>query len=221
LSSKSPALTRLNRATRGVAKFYLDVDALAKLAHWNILQILPNLLQTTWAEIATVTSVRYRAAAAVKEPNGKLFRCKEAAMQALDCIAKMSPLPEPDSALLDQLVGVHGIDPGEAILLASTASTAEGVFITGDKRALKAIAKHSLASSVEGKILCLEQVLMLCLGAQGREWLLSNLCPWRQIDTAVSMVLGNGCDATESNLSIGLESYIGEIKRLRHPPLLA
>ncbi len=201
--------------------FYIDVDALCKLAHWGILPDLPLLLNSSWDQMATVSSLRYRVERAIKSPDGRLFRTKEAAISANDCIKKMAQPGCPDENLLVQLVEIPQVDPGEAVQLALAAMDPNGIFITGDKRALRAIGTHQLSLKFTGKVICVEQLLMCCLDVKGRDWLLSHVCPMREIDKAVSIVLGSRCDAQPDDLKTGLESYINEIRSFCNPPLLA
>jgi hypothetical protein len=200
--------------------FYADVDAVCKLANWNILQFLPELITAEWADIATISSLRHRIDQGIKKPDGKLFRSIQAAEVAKSCVALMSPLEAPDSLLLEHLVSVPQIDPGEAILLALAADDPRGVFITGDKRALRALASHPIAPKFAGKVLCLEQLVEACLKLKGRDWFLSHVCPFREIDKAVSIILGSQCDAALEHLHEGFQSYIAELRVLHAPPLL-
>lgn len=201
-------------------RYFLDADALSKLAHWNILPILPTLLGCGWRDISTIASLRFRAAASIAAPDNKLFHTQVAATAAKQCIELMSPLGDPEPKLLAILSSVAQIDPGEAVLMSVTACHEHGVFITGDKRALEALARHSARENLAGKILCLEQLIKRCLEAKGRTWLLDNICPNRLRDKAVSMVLGSLCDASVGNITEGLNSYISQLDQLADPTLL-
>ena len=201
--------------------YFIDVDAVCKLAHWDILSHLPDLLGCTWSEIATVSSLRYRAQRASENPDGKLFRSSVAALTVVECMAKMSAMPVPDASVLKDLNGIAQVDPGEAVLIAVTLGDPAGMFITGDKRALRAVAQHPLATRLAGKIALVEQVLALCLSQKGREWLLTCIREHRAIDKAIAMIVGSGCDASLEDLSAGLSSYIGEISNLCEPSMIA
>jgi hypothetical protein len=200
---------------------YLDVDAVCKLAHWNILPLLPELTRRKWIEMTTVSSLKYRALQAEQRPDGKLFRSIGAAKVVSSSIAMMSPAPDPDSSLLSQLAEIPQIDPGEAVLLSIVAQDVDGQLLTGDKRAIRALAAHSIAERFVGKLISVEQILEKSLRAKGRDWFLSNVCPQRAIDKAVSMILGSRCDASLENLNQGIDSYINELKALRDPSLLS
>ncbi|WP_369091421.1 hypothetical protein [Massilia sp. X63] len=133
----------------------------------------------------------------------------------------MSAMPVPDVTVLGSLNGIAQVDPGEAILIAVCLNNPTSLFITGDKRALRAVAKHPLAARLAGKVALVEQVLKLCLEQKGREWLLANIQEHRGIDKAISMIVGSRCDASLENLNTGLASYISEIKTLCNPSMVA
>jgi hypothetical protein len=201
--------------------YFVDVDVICKLAHWNILPHLPDVLGCPWNQIATVSSLRYRAQRAIENPDGKLFFTSAAARSVVECMLLMSAMPAPDAAVLEDLNDIAQVDPGEAVLIAVALDNPVGVFITGDKRALRALAQHPLATRLAGKVVLIEQVLELCLNYKGREWLLARIREHKGIDKAISMIVGSSCDASLENLSAGLCSYIREIGNLCDPSMLA
>lgn len=201
--------------------YYIDVDAVCKLAHWEILPLLPDLLGCTWNEISTVSSLRFRAQRAIEKPDGKLFRSSAAALCVVDCMSKMSAMPTPNADVLEDLNAIAQVDPGEAVLIAVALSHPSGIFITGDKRALRALAQHPLATRLASRIGLVEQILELCLAQKGREWLLENIREHQAIDKAIAMVVGSSCDASLENLRDGLNSYISEIRNLCDPTIIA
>lgn len=199
---------------------YVDVDALCKLAHWGIAAHLPEILSCTWSDISTVSSLRFRAQRAVAQPDGKLLRTSDAAQAVLQCIAAMPPLPDPDTPLLEQFTRIAQVDPGEAVLLAAAAADPAGTFITGDKRALRAIARLPQAALIAGKVIILEQLLDRCITIYGRDWLLEHIREDLSADKAVAMIVGSQCAASIDELNAGLKSYIAEIRDLCAPSMI-
>jgi hypothetical protein len=199
---------------------FLDADALSKLAHWNILPLLPDLLRISWDKMATISSLRYRAQAAIAKPDKKLFHSSAAAKIAADCIAKTSICPTPDASTLEAFSSVAQIDAGEAVLFSLLMTQPDAKLLTGDKRALRALATHELAANFDGKIICVEQILKLCLEAHGRDWMLANVGPEAEIDKAAVIILGSRRDAPSEHMNDALDSYIGEMLGLKDPPLL-
>ncbi len=70
---------------------------------------------------------------------------------------------EPSNALLSEFTDIDEIDSGEAVLFALTASDDNSLTVTGDKRALIALAGLGIAKGVSGRLSgrlkCLEQAV--------------------------------------------------------------
>ena len=202
-------------------KLLVDVDALAKLAHWGMLERLPAFTGVPLAQCATLTSARFRAQRATEKPDGRVFHSKEAATAALRAINQMMAPLSPEAQHLSILQGIPGIDAGEAVLLA--ALTADGVrLLTGDKRALKALAdlEASRRAPFAGKILLIEQILLAGLTQHGIEWLRERVCPFKQIDKAIGNAMGSHCDASGDSVREGLKSYVRELEQAATPTLI-
>lgn len=199
---------------------FIDADALSKLAHWNILPMLPELAATPWSGMATVSSIKFRALRATTAPDGKLFRCPQAAARSVEAIQQMATLGAPDATVLATFADLPEIDPGEATLLALMATSAEDRLLTGDKRALRRLAQLPDAQRWSGRIFTVEQVVACCLHFKGRDWLLEAACPYREMDKAIANCLGSLCDASAPSIREGLTSYIREMDELYSPTLL-
>lgn len=197
----------------------IDADALAKLAHWELLNELPNVLSVPLSDCATLTSVRYRAGRALSKPD-RLFRSADAARAAIAALANMAADIDPGLDVLAELQDVTEIDAGEVVLLSALAGEEDCRLLTGDKRCLRALASLPSATRYAGRITIVEQIVLKLLDRQGIEWLRSRICPEKEVDKAIAVVFGSNCDAPEASVREGLGSYIDEIRRLCHPPLL-
>lgn len=199
----------------------LDVDAAVKLAHWRLLMELPVLMGCQWTDITTITSLRYRALRAQEAPDGKLFHTRDAAVQVLAALEYMQPLPLPAADRLAAFQDVAGIDPGEALLFGVAADRAEAVVLTGDKRALAALAAlgPEVAATLRGRVLTVEGIVELALRRFGIDWLRERVCPSKDIDKAIAAVMGSCCDAPEDSVREGLQSYLKDARRLAGPLL--
>lgn len=201
----------------------IDVDAMGKLAHWRLLEELPTLSGIALNEIATLTSARYRAKRSLEKPDGKLFRDVAAARAAIDAIGQMKPTLDVDPTRLTDLVEAAGIDAGEAVLLAALDANPKAKLLTGDKRALRALAAlpPEVSQRYSGRILTVECVLLAALDARGLEWLRERVCPWKDIDKSTIVIMGSRCDLAEAAVREGIASYITEMRDLCDPTLLA
>ncbi|WP_394708536.1 hypothetical protein [uncultured Desulfuromusa sp.] len=182
--------------------------------------MLPKITNCSWADLATVSSLKYRAARSLEAPDGRLFHSVAAVQCALSCIELMGEISEPNVDLLEVLSTSNQIDPGEAILLALTAADPNGYFLTGDKRALKAVSQLDIAPSFAGRMIIVEQILWKCLQVKGHGWLLENVCPFKSIDKTISIILGSRCDADAMHVCQGFSSYVSQVVQLHNPSLL-
>lgn len=78
----------------------------------------------------------------------------------IESALRMIPLAPVDEAKLQPFVSITDIDPGEAQLLAAAANS-DSLIMSGDKRALRAIAKAPhIPSALDGRVMVLEAVLL-------------------------------------------------------------
>jgi hypothetical protein len=162
-----------------------------KLSHWGLLPSLPIITAIPVGECSTLTSVKFRALKAATTPDGKVFHSSEASAGVLAAIDMMSAAPDPALDILPALQDQPGIDPDEAILLTAVATTPGSRLLTGDKRCLRAVAKLPLDMREKyfSSIWTVEQILLMALDRYGLIWLREKVCPWRQIDTAIGIVM--------------------------------
>ncbi|MGC8732719.1 MAG: hypothetical protein ACP5RC_10745 [Halothiobacillaceae bacterium] len=195
---------------------------MCKLAHWRLLELLPAITGIEPPACSTLASTRFRALKYMEKPEGKVFRCVEAAKAVVDAVDAFGDLPQPDHALLTKFQDVAGIDAGEAVLLARLIEDQEALFLTGDKRALRAVAAmdRMVRATIAERVVPVECVIKCVLDAYGIEELRARTCTWKEIDKAVSIVMGSRCDRAESSVREGLASYLGELHGLCQPSLI-
>jgi hypothetical protein len=200
----------------------VDVDAMCKLAHWRLLELLPTITGIEPSACSTLASTRFRALKSMEKPDGKLFRCADAAKAVMDAVDAFGYLSQPDPALLTKFRDVAGIDAGEAVMLARLIEDHEARFLTGDKRALRAIATMDgmVRATIAERVVPVECIIKCVLDAYGIDELRARACTWKEIDKVVSIVLGSRCDRVEALVRDGLSSYIGELHGLCEPSLI-
>lgn len=193
-------------------KIIIDVDALVKLAHWDLLDCVTTVFQVEWEDIATLSSVRARAKKAVDKPDGKLFHSSEAAQRVVDVTVRMKPLPEPDAVTIEMLQDNPQIDPGEAILFAAAVNTPSCLVITGDKRAIKAMGALKIAA-LDQRVVCLEQVVHAGIEPIGIHRMRDGIRPHVTLDRAIGASMGSRLDAPPEAVVEGLRSYTGSLRQ--------
>jgi len=199
----------------------VDVDAAAKLAHWQMLMVLPGLLQVGPTDCAVLTSLEFRAKKRIGSARpDKVFANKEAAEMAIQFAALAGRLDAVEP--LAELQDVPDIDPGEAVLLSAAIVDRRAVIITGDKRAIRAVAQLAprLREKLAGRIMCLEQILLKALAIYGLEWLRDHVCISPRTERSALVIMGSRCDAPIESVQAALSSYIGEMASLCEPSLL-
>lgn len=201
---------------------FVDVDAMCKLAHWQILGLLPQLLNVQWRQCSTLSSTKFRAIKAQTKLDGRVFHSPQAPIAVLEAMREMAPViaipPEGVTGFQD----IVGIDPGEAILLAALQMHNASILLTGDKRALRTLSSlpGTERQPYAGRIMLIEQIVLMVLDTLGLSWLQASLCPWRQVDKAIAMAMGSRCDLAEVAVREGLHSCIHEIAHSCDPTLI-
>lgn len=175
-----------------------------------------------WASSSSLASLKYRALKAQTKLDGRLFRSPEAAAEVVRVVALMPQLLQPSAEMLPEFQDISGIDAGEAVLLSALASAADTALLTGDKRAVRALAamEGSVRKAFSRRVLPVERVILGALDRFGLDWLRSRVCPWKAIDMAVTVVMGSRCDATEAAVRQALAAYLGELTALCDPSLI-
>lgn len=122
-------------------------------------------------------------------------------------IANEGPLPE-DLAILS---AVDGIDSGEAILLALCSRTAGSIFVTGDKRALRALGSvaglEEIRAALQGRVYCLECVIRLSIEHLGFAVALPRIVSGCKCDKVLEIAFASGLKTTATNADEALRSY--------------
>lgn len=193
-----------------VLRLLIDNDVLIKLAHWELLDLLPSSMGRDWGEVATLESLKFRARRADK----KLFRSPEIAADLLERLERTVDLPAADLADISQMQGIVGLDAGEIALLGACLSNPDTILVTGDKRALNALTNScppTLTERLCGRVICLEQLMVLMAEKAGPSPVIEGVMRCREIDSALRAIVGpSGC--THAGFKEGMDSYIGELR---------
>ena len=113
------------------------------------------------------------------------------------------------------------LDGGESQLLAILANRACQLLVTGDKRAITAMA--IVAPSVAAaSIACLEQLIAHIIGLVGSDAVRTEVCAEPNADRAVTLCFGciNQTAPSESDVLAGLASYVRHLGRVAPGVLL-
>jgi hypothetical protein len=203
------------------ARLLVDVDAMCKLAHWRLLELLDEITGVPPTLCAALPSCQFRANKSLTKPD-RVLRSSAAAQTVLQAISTFGSLPQPEPESLSPFQEVAGIDSGEAVMLALMLDNPATILLTGDKRAMRALAalEPKLRERFAARILPIECIVKCILDARGLDELRARVCPWKDVDTAISNVMGSRCDQGEASVREGLASYLNELRQLCEPPLI-
>lgn len=199
--------------------YFLDNDILLKLAAFDLLNETIGALDCSRENLRVLETARF-----VFRSNRKVSAkySAEIRARAIDFIKDcqtVNPAASPEFIGLSQM-----LDLGEATLVAATREVSTFVLMTGDKRCLQALAAQvdmmAVRERLQGRIVCLEQVILLLIRDMGFERVLQQVLPAVDCDTALRACFGSGELALERNVIEALEGYV---EALRHdaPGLLA
>lgn len=183
----------------------VDTDGFAKL---GVAGLLPPLLEFLGVELAECK--RLPALPHMLRRGSLPRRYGQPACDALVAIADaMGVVPSASTAWVARLVDVPQIDPGEAQLLASAAEHSS-MLVTGDKRALIAVAKVSgFNMALAGRVVTLEAALLALCERLGDDHVRAAVAPLLGKDITLRICF------SESNPSPrpALRSYFEGLKR--------
>lgn len=147
--------------------FFLDNDALLKLARYGLLNAIIEVFESKDFTIKVLATAKY----VLLPARDRLKRCKdeESASRLETFLSITQPIDteaiNPD--YLDALSVVENIDAGESLLLAAAASEDSSIVVTGDKRALQALCSNSsiiyIRDTLAGRIVSLEVLFSILI----------------------------------------------------------
>ncbi|MBP6748060.1 MAG: hypothetical protein KA144_00355 [Xanthomonadaceae bacterium] len=193
-------------------RLLVDNDVLVKAAHWNLIDWVPPVADADWPATAGLEAIKYRA----RRADPKLFRDVGAAALLSDRLERCAQLPEPDPVIVSALQGIPNLDVGEIQLIGVLAATPDAILLTGDKRALRALASPTHVSVIDrvgGRILCLEQWLWFVHERLDGKTLADCVRAHAGMDTAARCVVGSREAPSPGHVREGLASYLRDLDR--------
>ena len=197
---------------------FWDNDVILKLSEYNLLDDACNALGVASDQVRVLPSAKhYFLRMCQKIDKGGAGSYSVAGLERAISFAEQAHAVE-DYSNLDWLADCDDIDIGEAQLATWAAGTAESaLLLTGDKRFLKALARHDAARDVfyrlAGRVVCLEELVKALIEHLGFERVQEAVASSPQCDRALSNVFGSRFDLPESQVLAGLESLVRGITR--------
>lgn len=192
------------------SRLLVDNDVLIKLSHWGLLDHLPACFDLDWQHLSALTSLKFRA----QRGDTKLFRTPAVAARLAEQLEHTAEIPAGDAADLSKLQGIIDLDAGEVELVAACLSDPDALLISGDKRALSALANAcppGVAARLSGRVICLEQLLTLIARKTSAGFVIDGVLKHRELDSALRSVVGpTGC--SEATFLEGMASYVSHLR---------
>jgi len=190
---------------------FVDNDVILKLVACNLFWEAIGVLGLTSGDLRVRASTKYYFRS---KPKNYPQAVRE---QAIAVVEQCQLIDDPPiNGELQILQQVEGIDPGEGVLIAVTQTEPSFYLMTGDKRCLEALATApqlvEVRQRLEGRVVCLEQLILRLIETQEFSKILTLVLPAREYDTALRAVFGSGERATRDNVLLGLREYIQDLR---------
>lgn len=195
-----------------------DNDIILKLAQCDLIDVLPEILDTQEVEFFITPAAKYQLLP--KKPAKALSKCgnEETLARLTAFLETTQTLPAvKDTALLAQLESIECIDGGEKFLFAAAVETENPLLMTGDKRALKALLEHqdqlpTVFTALQNAVVTFESAILLAMHKFGFAIVKQKLLGSPKPDGMLKLVLRS--ETGEVDFVEGLCSFSKEIVSL-------
>ncbi|MEA5619672.1 hypothetical protein VB711_17765 [Cronbergia sp. UHCC 0137] len=216
--------------------FYcLDNDIILKLATYNLFDYTFRTFGIYPTQIKILDSFKYKVGAEIKRKRGNKATnsFKYNIQKALQITENYPTISELDNLVID--INIYGqllnytkisndkhnpIDKGEAILISHICylnqQNDNNYLLTGDKRCLRALTNSSLTNVIEhleGKIWCLEQLILKNIEVCGFDVIQAKIYPIRDCDRNIEFIFGYSVQYPEEIVKENLKSEIIRLKQ--------
>jgi hypothetical protein len=195
--------------------YFLDNDVILKLTNYRMLDEALDCLKIDRSDIRVLASARYFFD---KNKSVKKKHSEATIASAIEfvksCVA-ISSQNNDEYRLLEKQIK-NDIDPGEATLIAATFHESASLLATGDKRCLKALANTEcldfIHKGLQGRVICLEQIICKSIEIQGFDWVLEKVIPNLDCDATLRAAFGSGSKSQYETVLGTLNSYIQDLQ---------
>ena len=174
----------------------VDNDVVVKLARFGLLTALESHLQAQKRTIALQPLIDGTLDLANKTGQLKKFTTHDQRAVAAALAAKVGrvTLNDRGKKLIELCVHTEGVDPGDAVWLAVGASTPGALICTGDKTALRGVARDTgcaeIVQALQGRVVCLEQIVADLIGRESIAIVRKGILAEPAADAAVASCFG-------------------------------
>ena len=196
--------------------YFLDNDVILKLTTYRMLDEALDCFKIDRSDIRVLASARYFFAKNkdVKKKHSEVTIAS--AIEFVKTCVTISSQGNDEYRLLEKQAK-NDIDPGEATLIAATFHESASLLATGDKRCLKALATIEsldfIHKELQGRVICLEQIVCKLIKTQGFDWVLERVIPHLDCDSTLRAAFGSGSNSQYETVLETLNSYIQDLQK--------
>ncbi len=201
-----------------VSVYCLDNDIILKLATCSLFEKTLNTFGVEINQVKILETFQYRKPPKRKRTKNLVNYNLEAALSVTETWDKIS-ITDINQDDFIQLQKFEGIDAGEAILLSYVSYLNQqgniSYLFTGDKRCLKTLNHPEITNIIQplqGKIWCLEQLILKDIEVYGFNCIQEKIYPVRDCDNNLKFIFGYSIEYPENEVR---EALIKEITRLK------
>lgn len=190
-------------------KLLFDTDAFCKLGISNLLHDVAQIFGATLQECGRLYALPFmlRKGALRKLYGGS------ASDALLSVVNAMPAFPDASITWLEKITGVVDIDPGEAQVVSLAAEHA-WPFVSGDKRALKALKDiNEFVPVLQGRVVTLEAILLALCDTMGQDHVRQRVLPLIGLDGMIAICFSPGNPSPTDALS----SYFRDLQATLTP----
>lgn len=192
-------------------KLLFDTDAFCKLGIASLLEDAAHIFGATLQECGRLYALPF-----MLRKGGLRKLYGEPACDALIPVANAIPVvPQPSDIWLEKLTAVEEIDPGEAQIVSVAAEQGQP-FVSGDKRALKALKGiGDFVPALERRVVVIEAVLLTLCDRIGQGEMRRRVAPLAMVDRTVDICFSSGNQDPSTALLSYYRALEGELAPLR------
>ncbi len=192
----------------------VDSDMFVILAGAGVLETVANLLGFQLADLRRLDPLPHQLKKSRKFQEKYFKPVRDKALAWCDKVKSITERPENDDAL-QRLAAADRIDEGEALLFGLMAEQELYLLASGDKVAMRALAKgtglEDIRRAVSGKIICLESVVKLLIEKVGTSRTATAFAPLRDSNGTLRVLFSQGEQTTQEDCLAGIASYLNAL----------
>ena len=198
-------------ARPSVMKLLFDTDAFCKLGIASLLEDVAQIFGAQLQECGRLYALSFM----LRKGGLRKLYGGPACDLLIPVADALLAIPDPSVAWIEKLTAVEAIDPGEAQIFSVAAEQGQP-FVSGDKRALKALKGiGDFIPALERRVVVIEAVLLALCDRIGQEEMRRRVTPLVVVDQMVDVCFSSGNPDPSTALLSYLEAIECELAPLR------